>query len=116
MDLGKTADGKSQAYLTFKLNNTTAEDLAMLKQRKHLQKLEVSKNRISDLSHLSGMQNLVYLNVSGVSSNTNKECLLAGTELRVCLLIGIINLGEGCFNGSCCCRQPAYTAPGYART
>lgn len=66
MDLGKTADGTSQAYLTFKLNNTTAEDVSMLKDRKHLQKLEISKNMICDLRHLSGMENLVYINVSGM--------------------------------------------------
>lgn len=71
MDLGKTADGVSQAYLTFKLNNTTAEDLSMLNNRRHLQKLEISKNRICDIRHLSGMENLVYLNVSGTQPTTH---------------------------------------------
>ena len=73
MDLGKTADGVSQAYLTFKLNNTTAEDVSILKNRRHLQKLEISKNRICDLRHLSGMENLVYLNVSGTQLTNNAE-------------------------------------------
>lgn len=73
MDLGKTADGVSQAYLTFKLNNTTAEDVSILKNCRHLQKLEIGKNRICDLRHLSGMENLVYLNVSGMQLTNNAE-------------------------------------------
>lgn len=65
MDLGKVADGLSQAYLTFKLNQTTAKDLSMLKNCRHLQRLELSKNELCELRHLNGMENLVYLNVSG---------------------------------------------------
>lgn len=65
MDLGKAADGLSQAYLTFTMNNTTARDVSMLQNCKHLQKLELSKNELCELRHLSGMENLVYLNVSG---------------------------------------------------
>jgi hypothetical protein len=32
---------------------------------RHLQRLEVSRNQLCDLSHISGMENLIYLNVSG---------------------------------------------------
>ena len=70
MDLGKVADGLSQAYLTFKLNHTTAKDLSMPRNCRHLQRLELSKNELSELRHLSGMENLVYLNVSGTDPPT----------------------------------------------
>jgi Leucine-rich repeat (LRR) protein len=66
-DLGKTADGLAQAYLTFTLSNTTANDLRMIPCGRHLQRLELGRNQLCDLSHISGMENLIYLNVSGIA-------------------------------------------------
>lgn len=65
-DMGKTADGLSQAYLTFRLSGTVATDLSMIPCGRHLQRLELSRNQLSDLSLVSTMPSLIYLNVSGV--------------------------------------------------
>jgi hypothetical protein len=77
-DLGKTADGIGQAYLTFKLSNTCATDLSMLSKGKHLQKLELGRNELSDLKHLRGKESLVYLNVSGEAPTAFDHCQCAG--------------------------------------
>lgn len=81
-DLGKTADGIGQAYLTFKLSNTCVTDLSMLNKGKHLQKLELGRNELSDLKHLCGKESLVYLNVSGTP-----PLLLTSTGAPACLLL-----------------------------
>ena len=64
-DLGRTADGIRQAYLTFTLQNTTATDMSMVDKGVHLQRLEVSANELRDISHLRGKASLVYLNIAG---------------------------------------------------
>ena len=63
--MGRTADGLHQAYLTFNLNNSDAVNLAMLAKGRHLQSVDVSRNDLKSIKHLSGKASLVSLNVAG---------------------------------------------------
>ncbi|CAB4011757.1 leucine-rich repeat and guanylate kinase domain-containing -like, partial [Paramuricea clavata] len=62
--LGRSADGTMQVFLSLTLNNFDLIDISILKNYKHLQTIILSNNKLTDLSVLGCMESLVKLDVS----------------------------------------------------
>jgi Leucine-rich repeat (LRR) protein len=64
LNFGATADGTKFTYLNLLLPGSNLNDIHALCKYKDLQQLDLSYNRITDLSVLSELPYLLYLNVS----------------------------------------------------
>ncbi|XP_006861288.1 PREDICTED: leucine-rich repeat and guanylate kinase domain-containing protein [Chrysochloris asiatica] len=62
--LGRSGGGTEQAYLNVTLSGCALVDVSILRGYVHLQKLDLSVNKIEDLSCVSGMPYLLELNAS----------------------------------------------------
>jgi hypothetical protein len=63
-DLSLAADGRSSAYLGFKVNNMLINDIEILGTYEHMQWIDISHNEVTDLTPLGRLPNLVKLNAS----------------------------------------------------
>lgn len=63
--LGKTADGLRPAYLRLDISGTDMRTTEEISNYRDLQTLVLPGNDLADLSHLSRLQSLTHLDVSG---------------------------------------------------
>ena len=104
-DLGRTADGLHQAYLTFALHNTDAENLSMLAKGQHLLRVEVSRNELKSIKALAGKCNLVSLNASGARRSIRATSIQSAS---------LVQHGLVAHDAGCCLQHSSISPPNAA--
>ena len=63
-DIGKTADGLRQSFLTIDIKGFGLDTVAPISKYQHLQRLRLAGNKLSTLEGLGNLNNVVYIDAS----------------------------------------------------